>query len=217
MRPILQMAAVAVIMLGVPLLAVSAPTAAHQPSKPVPVPPELFHQVPLPDPVEPPHVSSGETAIESPHPTVRPDVILDSIERTPEPTRPAVEQPSPRSVVVVVEPKPHPNEGQVIVGKGHSISGKASWYCWPSYPSACARGFPYGGRYAAAGPKLRAAICGVQSCTSWRGRTVMVNGIPVKLIDWCQCHYRTNIEKIIDLYHNVWEETHARGGVTITW
>lgn len=71
--------------------------------------------------------------------------------------------------------------------------------------------------YAAAGPKLRAAICGSQACTSWRGRTVLVNGRAVKLIDWCQCHRNTSIEKVIDLYYDAWVSTRARGGVTITW
>ena len=47
----------------------------------------------------------------------------------------------------------------------------------------CAHGFPYGGPYAAAGPALRKAICGDQSCTSWRGRLVSVNGVPVRL-EW---------------------------------
>jgi hypothetical protein len=103
------------------------------------------------------------------------------------------------------------------VSGGHSISGRASWYCWSAYPSPCAKGFAEGGDFAAAGPGLRAAMCGNQASNCWRGRTVSVNGYPVRLIDWCQCHYRTSIEKLIDLYHSVWVKTGAKGGVTITW
>lgn len=69
-----------------------------------------------------------------------------------------------------------------------------------------------GGAYAAAGPRLRAAICGSQSCTSWRGRTVYVNGIAVRLIDWCQCHWHESNEKIIDLYKSVFDQV----GSTVT-
>jgi hypothetical protein len=72
-----------------------------------------------------------------------------------------------------------------------------------------------GGAYAAAGPKLRAAICGVQSCTSWRGRKVLVNGREITLIDWCQCLWKTPDEKVIDLYKNVFDRTGS--SVRITW
>lgn len=95
--------------------------------------------------------------------------------------------------------------------------GNASWYCQAGR-SPCAKGYPDRtgtDRYAAAGPALRAAICGVQSCTSWRGRTVIVNGQPVKLIDWCQCYWHQSIEKVIDLYHDVFVLTGGR--VTISW
>lgn len=97
---------------------------------------------------------------------------------------------------------------------GRSLRGNASWYCGPSAP-ICAHGFPMGGAYAAAGPRLRAAICGVQSCTSWRGRTVSVNGVRVRLIDWCQCYWHQANEKIIDLYYGVFTRTGGR--VVIRW
>lgn len=71
--------------------------------------------------------------------------------------------------------------------------------------------------YAAAGPGLRAAICGSQACTSWRGRTVLVNGHPVKLIDWCQCYWKRPNEKLIDLYWDAWVTTGARSGVVISF
>ena len=67
--------------------------------------------------------------------------------------------------------------------------------------------------YAAAGPALRAAI------GDWRGRIVSVNGIRVKLVDWCSCAKGRPSEKIIDLY---WDVAHALGisgvgPVTIRW
>lgn len=71
--------------------------------------------------------------------------------------------------------------------------------------------------YAAAGPGLRAAICGSQDCTSWRGRTVLVNGYAVKLVDWCQCYWKQSHEKLIDLFWDAWVKTGAGGGVKISW
>ena len=95
-----------------------------------------------------------------------------------------------------------------------SISGKASWYCGLGSP--CPHGYS-GGPYAAAGPGLRAAICGNQASNCWRGMTVTVNGKPIKLVDWCQCYWRQPNEKLIDLFHDAWVATGARGGVVITW
>lgn len=69
--------------------------------------------------------------------------------------------------------------------------------------------------YAAAGPGLRAAICGTQSCTSWRGRIVTVDGVRVKLVDWCQCFWHDPNEKLIDLYYDVFKRTGSK--VTIRW
>lgn len=138
-----------------------------------------------------------------PTPTLPPIVDLRA-PVTPAP-RPVV--PVPTSRLIEVGPTKAP-------ATSRSLTGKASWYCGPTAP-ICAKGYPMGGAYAAAGPRLRAAICGVQSCTSWRGKTVSVNGIPVKLIDWCQCYWKQAHEKVIDLYHNVFAET--GGNVTIRW
>lgn len=101
---------------------------------------------------------------------------------------------------------------------GRRVTGPASWYCWPSYPSACPKGYS-GGMYAAAGPGLRAAICGNQASNCWRGRYVTVNGYsrPIKLVDWCQCYWKQPKEKLIDLFHDAWIATHASGGVVISW
>jgi hypothetical protein len=64
--------------------------------------------------------------------------------------------------------------------------------------------------YAAAGPKLRAALG-----SDWRGSIVYVDGIRVKLIDWCQCYNGEPNEKLLDLYHDVFARTGSH--VTIRW
>ena len=120
--------------------------------------------------------------------------------------RPKVDQPEPKARVVASVKAP--------AGKG-SVSGLASWYCRPGR-SICPRGYS-GGMYAAAGPALRAAICGRQDCTSWRGKTVLVNGRAVKLVDWCQCYWKQPHEKVIDLFWDAWVATRAQGGVRIVW
>jgi hypothetical protein len=56
---------------------------------------------------------------------------------------------------------------------------------------------------------LRAAI------GDWRGRIIYVNGVRVKLIDWCQCYRGETREKIIDLYYDVFRLT--GGNVRIKW
>ena len=94
----------------------------------------------------------------------------------------------------------------------HSISGQASWYC-DAGSSPCTADHPDTSgfnAYAAAGPRLRAAIG-----PNWRGKVVYVDGIRVKLIDWCQCHQGESNEKLIDLYYDVFART--GGSVTIRW
>jgi len=94
----------------------------------------------------------------------------------------------------------------------HRISGGASWYCRAG-SSPCTSTHPDGSgfdAYGAAGPRLRAAIG-----SDWRGRVVYVDGIRVKLIDWCQCHQGESNEKLIDLYYDVFART--GGSVTIRW
>lgn len=59
--------------------------------------------------------------------------------------------------------------------------GVASWYRWR--PGE-----------AAAGPALRRALQG-----RYEGRVVLVDGIRVRLTDWCQCYEGTPQERIIDL------------------
>ena len=116
---------------------------------------------------------------------------------------------------VFVKPTPRPD----IAGGGgsHSLSGAASWYCnsdgsrGPTSP--CHYQHPDTGgfdAYGAAGPDLRAALG-----SGWRGRVVSVDGIAVKLVDWCQCHKGESGEKLIDLYYDVYRR--VGGSVTIRW
>jgi hypothetical protein len=94
----------------------------------------------------------------------------------------------------------------------HSISGRASWFC-DAGTSPCSASHPDTSgfdAYAAAGPRLRAAIG-----PDWRGSIVLVDGIRVKLIDWCQCYQGEPSEKLLDLYHDVYLRTGS--SVTIRW
>ena len=94
----------------------------------------------------------------------------------------------------------------------HSISGRASWYCAAGL-SACTSSHPDTtgfNAYAAAGPRLRAALG-----PNWRGMVVTVDGIRVTLIDWCQCYEGQPSEKLLDLYHDVYLRTGSP--VTIRW
>ncbi len=94
----------------------------------------------------------------------------------------------------------------------HAISGRASWYCDAGI-SPCTADHPDTSgfdAYAAAGPRLRAAIG-----STWRGKIVYVDGIRVKLIDWCQCYQGESNEKLLDLYHDVYLQTGS--AVTIRW
>ena len=61
-----------------------------------------------------------------------------------------------------------------------------------------------------AGPKLRAAIG-----PGWQGTIVWVDGIRVKLIDWCQCYRGEPQEKLLDLYYDVYARTGT--AVIIRW
>lgn len=146
----------------------------------------------------------------SPEPTPVP-VIVDTLGR-PERSRQPVVVPTPR-LVVVASPTPFVR----AAGGSHSVSGKASWYCLSSWPSICTKGYPESGPYAAAGPALREAICGDRDSKCYKGKWVSVNGLRVRLIDYCQCHWNTSIEKVIDLYHGVWSDLGSPKTVTIRW
>jgi hypothetical protein len=133
------------------------------------------------------------------------------------------------SVNVVVKPKPKPKPrpkraaapratgGGSVRTTGHVLRGPASWYCnrdgSRAQLSACHYQYPDTGAfnaYAAAGPRLRAALG-----PNWRGRVVSVDGIAVRLVDWCQCYKGQSNEKLLDLYYDVFLRT--GGQVTIRW
>ena len=99
----------------------------------------------------------------------------------------------------------------VILAAPAPITGTATFYCQPSR-SACTRGYPASGPYAAAGPALRVG--------KWRGRWVTVRAsgraIRVRLVDWCACPGR-----LIDLYGSQFSRLAplSRGvlRVSVTW
>jgi hypothetical protein len=91
-------------------------------------------------------------------------------------------------------PKPEPPHR-------HHVGGTATWY-------------RYRTGQAAAGPRLREALG-----RSWRGRTVRVNGVPVKLTDYMGTRNRA---KVIDLDDGLFRRICgplSRGvcRVTVTW
>ena len=93
-----------------------------------------------------------------------------------------------------------------------TVRGTATWYCLPGV-SPCTAGYPEDGKYAAAGPALRAAL------SDWRGRTITVSagGRSVKdvvLVDWCRC----DGGGLIDLYAGVFAALAPldRGRITVT-
>jgi hypothetical protein len=112
----------------------------------------------------------------------------------------AVERP-----IVVPVPTPTPR-------LTHSLRGYASYYCRAGV-SPCTNDYPDSGgvqAYAAAGPRLRNALG-----SDWRGSIVYVDGIRVKLIDWCQCYQGESNEKLLDLYYDVFARTGSP--VVIRW
>jgi hypothetical protein len=101
------------------------------------------------------------------------------------------------------------------------LRGSASWYCKAGV-SICMSAHPdragVADLYAAAGPRLRRAICGSDTSNCWRGRRVVVDGVVVVLADWCQCYKGQANEKLIDLYWDAWVRVPGvENGVTIRW
>jgi hypothetical protein len=123
--------------------------------------------------------------------------------RSPEAS--ATPRPTPRPPAPKTQ-KPPPAKAGTSTSSGHRIIGVATWFCEPGV-SVCTRGFPASGAYAAAGPELRAAL------GSWRGKTVYVNGIPIKLIDWCAC----GGDHVIDVYHSTWLRIPHPNHAVVTW
>lgn len=174
----------------------AAVTVGVEPSVPAPISDSAFGPVVLPGP-----------SIGVPGPRTTPDLptVADPFVVSPAPAERA--QPSLPAANAVVVPIATPKPVTT-----HRISGAASWYC-RSGSSPCTSGYPDGSgfdAYAAAGPRLRAALG-----SGWRGRIVYVDGIRVKLVDWCQCHAGESTEKLLDLYYDVYAR--AGGSVTIRW
>jgi hypothetical protein len=193
-------------------LALAAATAAGlQPSPVRPIPDSAFVPVLVDREAA---ALSAPTAAPAPTPDLRP-LADPQVPVTPA-ARPKPALPDPKAIVVEVPP-PAPE----LQRTGHSIRGRASWYCNyddPSVPrSACHYAYPDGpgfDAYAAAGPGLRNAIG-----PGWRNNVVQVCGrrcVNVKLVDWCKCNGGSvGVVKLIDLYEDVYSRT--GGNVTISW
>ena len=179
------------IVAGTLTLAATAAAAGIQPATPTPLSDSAFAPVTAPSPT-----SGGFAALAAPAARST-DVLSDIPQR--ERAQPSVREPKP--IVVQVNPV-----------TTHVLSGPASWYCRAGV-SPCTNTQPdVGGfdAYAAAGPKLRSAIG-----PGWRGTIVYVDGIRVKLIDWCQCYRGEPQEKLLDLYYDVYARTGT--AVIIRW
>lgn len=175
----------------------AGPLEAGPPSRPVPVPQDLFRPI--------------DTRAAPSHARPEAPPIVDALPRQSAPARPTLPQAAPRPLAEAVAPRQ-----PAAAPRGGGIAGQASWYCLAGR-SACHHSYPDGpGRdlYAAAGPRLRAALG-----PAWRGRTVTVCAARcarVRLVDWCQCYAGRSIEKVIDLYHDAWAAT-GGGRVAISW
>ena len=138
--------------------------------------------------------------------------VIHDFESPPVPTNARRAQPQPQRGVVVKAVAPVRYRART----SHVLRGAASWYCNRNGSrgpiSSCHNAYPDTGgfdAYAAAGPRLRAAL------GDWRGRVVSVDGLRVKLVDWCQCYQGQSNEKLIDLYLDVYRA--VGGSVTIRW
>jgi hypothetical protein len=163
---------------------------------------EPIQPSPIPDAAFRPVVVSAA----APSPTGTPDleVLRDRFIPTSPPDRPQPSIEPAKPILVKIAP-PAPASSGVI-------SGVASWYCRAG-SSPCTTNHPDGAgfdAYAAAGPALRAAIG-----PDWRGTIITVDGIRVKLIDWCQCYRGEPGEKLLDLYYDVFARTGST--VTVRW
>ena len=202
----------AVLLLVVGTLSIAATAASgSQPSEPTPIPDSAFRPVTVPPAAgavadgvaeggvvhAAPRSASGPTATALPE--------LRDIVFPPDPPERAQPSVAPAKPVVVNVPPPAPKTT-------HVLRGYASYYCRAG-SSPCTYGYPDRGgfqAYAAAGPDLRAALG-----SGWRGSIVYVDGIRVKLIDWCQCYKGQSNEKLLDLYYDVFSRTGSP--VTIRW
>ena len=175
-----------------------------QPSDQTPIPDVVFRPVSVPPPSNPVPEAASLDAPDASDPLGE---LRDLAFATPPPPRaqPSLDSANP---VVIAVPTPTPKPPRT----SHSIRGYASYYCRAG-SSPCTYGYSdVAGfqAYAAAGPALRAAIG-----SGWRGSIVYVDGIRVKLIDWCQCYKGESNEKLLDLYYDVFARTGSP--VTVRW
>lgn len=201
-----------------------------EPGPPTSIPDEAFEVVTLPSATPAADAAASPTPARTPDDRVLREPAFETV--PPERAQPSLRPPAPVVVAVPTPtPKPPPQSGGSGSGGSggsgdsggsggggssgtsttRSISGLASWYCRAgvspcTYTNPDTAGFD---AYAAAGPRLRAAL------GDWRGRIVYVDGIRVKLIDWCQCYKGEPHEKLLDLYYDVFLRTGS--SVTVRW
>ena len=203
-----------VLLLVVETVTLAATAAAgSQPSEPTPIPKSAFRRVQVPPGpssiAAPPGADAGaDEAV--PRSSAGLDEMRDFAFSSLPPSRAQPSLDAERPIVVPVPtPTPKPTPAPRL---GDSLRGYASYYCRAGV-SPCTVNYPdVGGvqAYGAAGPKLRAALG-----SGWRGSVVYVDGIRVKLIDWCQCYKGESSEKLIDLYYDVFSRTGSP--VVIRW
>lgn len=212
-RPRLIAAASLLLLAGALALA-TTPASGLLPGPPSSIPGSAFRPVSVPSP----GAGLDAAALEAqPLPTVdlRPFGEPQPSADLPDRAQPSIPD---SNAIVVARPTPTPrpqaasNSGGSGSSTGRSISGLASWYCQAGI-SPCTTGYPDSpdfDAYAAAGPDLRAALG-----SDWRGSIVYVDGIRVKLIDWCQCYKGEPHEKLLDLYYDVYARTGSN--VVVRW
>ena len=173
-----------------------------EPNVPTPIPDSAFRPVQVSSRVPTlPSAYAGAGSLLAPSATEDFPVLRDPGLSTTPPER---AQPSIKAAAPIVV--------QVVPKTTHAISGAASWYCRAGV-SPCTNSYPDDGgvdAYAAAGPRLRAAIG-----SGWRGTIVYVDGVRVKLVDWCQCYQGESPEKLLDLSYDVFAKTGS--SVTVRW
>ncbi len=205
-----------VFLLVVETLTLAATAAAGaQPSDPTPIPESAFQRVVVPplgagDAPAPPAIDDRDSELANPGVLSELDELRELQLATAPPDR-AQPDVQPASPVVVAIPPPKPPEPPKP-RTSHVLRGYASYYCRAG-SSPCTANYPDQGgvqAYAAAGPDLRAALG-----SDWRGSIVYVDGIRVKLIDWCQCYKGESNEKLLDLYYDVFSRTGSP--VVIRW
>lgn len=190
------------IVAGTLTVAATAAAAGIDPAPPTPLPDSAFAPVTVPTSATgdlPPPAARSAGFLSETDRALTAGILGGLAAAQPERPQPSVREPDR----IVVDVKPVTT---------HVLRGPASWYCRAGV-SPCTNTNPdLGGfdAYAAAGPKLRAAIG-----PSWRGSIVWVDDIRVKLIDWCQCYKGEPQEKLLDLYYDVYKRTGTN--VRIRW